>query len=335
MECKKCGCPLIEGVSAFCPECGTPVNNQVRRASTYTVQKIVLTVFLALSVLCIFLPYFRIAKDSYSSISVFGLSFGFASVGKMHVGAFPYLAALFVIPQAACIALLWQKKLNIHTIYSIIGVIQLVFSLIYLVLWIALMLAGTLIQYLGYTGGYGVGIVASLVFALVSAFLCIAFSAAQDPLNISRSEKWFITVNWLQLIFGIIFLAVYAFVFFTNKMILEDYLFSVTKILSLLLLILASAKMIKKDYSQWMLYIGYAIVSGVSNVFFAINSGYLLKCILDDDAFKIYDMIEPYLFIFAALAAAGIIYSVIMCVWSCKTLKRTKKVFRLRNSPGV
>ena len=94
------------------------------------------------------------------------------------------------------------------------------------------------------------------------------------------------------LLCGIIFLAVYAFVFFTNKMILEDYLFSVTKILSLLLLILASAKMIKKDYSQWMLYIGYAIVSGVSNVFFAINSGYLLKCILDDDAFKIYDMIE-------------------------------------------
>ena len=25
MECKKCGCPLIEGVSAFCPECGTRI----------------------------------------------------------------------------------------------------------------------------------------------------------------------------------------------------------------------------------------------------------------------------------------------------------------------
>lgn len=332
MNCKKCGCPLTEGVSVFCPECGTPVNEGAKRASSCIAQKIILTVLLAFSVLCIFLPFFRIAKDSYSSFSVFGLSFGLASFGNIKLGAFPWLAVLFVVPHAACIAVLYLKNINIHTAYSIIGVIEFVFSVFCFILWMVLMLAGRLTGYLGYTGGYGIGVVASLVFALVSVFLCISFSAAQDPLNISRSEKWFVTVNWLQVIFGTVFLILYIVLFFSNKMIFEDYLFSVTKLLSLLLLIVASVKMIKKDYSQWMLFVIYSFVSAVSNIVFSVNSGFLIKCALDDDAFKIYDMIEPYLFVFAVVAVSGIIYSVIMCVWSYKTLKRTKKLFRLRNS---
>lgn len=335
MECKKCGCPLTEGVSAFCPECGTPVNEKIKRASRYIVQKVLITISLVLSVLCIALPYFRIAKESYSSISVLGLSFGFASIGNLKISAIPYLALFFVIPHIASIVVLYMKKLNIHTRYSIIGMIELVFSCACILLWIVLMIAGSLVKFLGYSGGYGIGIVASLVLALVSAFLCIAFSAAQDPLNISRSEKWFITVNWIQLLFGAVSLAMYIFVFFTNKMILEDYLFSITKLLSILILMIASFKMIKKDYSQWLLFIAYTVISAVSNIFFTINSGYLLKCILDEDAFKIYDLVEPYLFIFAALTAIGVIYSVTMCVWACKTLKRTRRIHRQRNSVGV
>ncbi len=329
MICSNCGCPLTEGFSKFCPECGTPVKQQ--RKISQLVSRIILGVLLVLSVAWIAFPVIRAGGDKITGLSALDIIVGKKNFDGMKISAMPYLLPVFLLPQIICMIPVCIKKINIHRVFSFIGTFQLYRSVVLVVLWAVLICISSF-----YKGiyGYGLGIVIDIAATLLTAFVCIAFSASQESDTSSRSEDWLTTIS----IFNIILLCL-TFVLLVLVNVFTDVLgnhiiLTVMVALSVISGVIAYFKMFRGEYNQWLLLPVHAVLTLISHIILITSASPMLKAILgEQDFLDIYGFVAPIINpVITAVAVFAFVYNTAVCVWSYKALKRHQKILKERIS---
>lgn len=325
MECSKCGCPLTEGVSLFCPECGTPVEN--KKNIPPLAFKIVMAVVVILSLGWIALPVLRAGGNQITSLSVLDILIGKSNFDGMKIPAIPYLAPIFLIAPAICLFFIFKKNTTLHSIYANIGVFQIYHAIIISCIWAVLIIAGA---YFNNIYAYGYGIVVHLCMTLLSAFLAISFSASQkSALDNSRSVTWITTAAKYNIVVmivqAVVLLAGVTMFGFLSTMLL----FSIMSVLSLVSGFMAYLKIINKDFTQWMLLSIHTIITALTQLALLFSADNFVSGFTGEaDFLDISGFLSPYIgTICIGALVFSLIYNLAFTVWSYKQLKR-KKFYR-------
>ena len=328
MVCANCGCPLTEGFSNFCPECGTPVKNNKKPISPL-VFRIILGIFIFVSAFWIIFPVIRAGGDKITSLSALDIVIGKKNFDGMKISALPYLALVIILPQIICAIPLFIKKLNIHKTYSFIGVFEIYYGIVLLGTWITLIAVSSFSKGIY---GYGYGIVFNLTATLLIAFLCISLSASQESQEISRSECWLITLSRFNLVLLSLSAIGVVASFVLLKMFREQWICSLTLLLSFLSGALAYFKIMKNEFNQWLLIPIHAVLTLIAQGFLILGSNTLIKNFVGEiDFLDMYGFIAPYIYlIVSVITVFALIYNVSLSIWAYKTLKRHKKICKTR-----
>ena len=343
MNCVKCGCELEEGYSRFCPECGTPVENNeptpasppvvvnktLKKSKSNVGFRIVLGILLILSLAWIFFPLVRASGNKITSLSAWDIIAGTKNFDGSKVSAFPMMAIIFVLPQILSAIPLFLKKLSLHKIYASVGIIHLYNAVISICMWILAMNI-----FSSYTTGiyaYGLGFVINIVSSLLIGFLCISFSASQIA-DESRNQCWLSVLGLFNTILLCIFfvaviISAVAIFLISSDLFADTVICTVSILLASASGILAYLKLAKKDFSQWIMLIIHSVLVLVSHIILYFNINILVDIFTGkNDKMDLGGLVAPYINVIVfGIMFYFVLYNTAMILWNYKTLKRRLK----------
>ena len=321
MVCSKCGCPLTEGVSLFCPECGTPVEKS--KNVSPIVFKIILAVLTVLSIGWTVFPFLRAGGNKITTLSVLDIIIGKGDFDGMKIPATPLLAPIFLIIPAICIFFIFKKNVSLHQTFANLAIFQIYHSILISAVWAVLIIAGI---YTNNIYAYGFGIVLYLCMTLLTAFLAISFSGARRTPGESRSVIWITTASRFNLVIlvclSVILLAGVTMLGFLSKM----PFFSILSVLSLVSGFMAYIKIVRKDFTQWMLLSIHTIITFFAQLLLIESATRFVEGFTGEiDFLDISGFVFPYIgTVCTVVLVFSLVYNLTFTVWSYKQLKRKK-----------
>ena len=338
MNCSKCGCELTEGYSKFCPECGTPVEpveetpvkepvviNKTSEGSKLSLAfRIVLGILVAISAIWIFFPLLRSPGKEITTISAFKLIIGTDNFDGFKIGAMPYLAVLFLIPQIFCLIFVFIRNLDIHRRYSVIGTFLLYHSIVSVCIWI--LTVNICNSYLHGEYAYGLGFVINIIASMLTAFLCISLSASQKT-ETKRSECWLSVIG----IFNTVILGVLGIVniagFIFTSLFRDVWPCTILTILSVASGIWAYISIVKKDFSQWLVMLIHAVITFAAHISLFLYAKIVVNDFVgNNDFLGIAEVGAPYInAVVISVLIFSVLYNTAITIWTYKLLKRPLK----------